>query len=308
MTTQPRNSLSHMRKLLLSAIALASAAISLSAQVLHPSGPLPSFEVATIKPQAPMTFTMRAPASGSGEKVMTQMVFTGPSARDGKPAAPTDRVSLHVNPAMLIAMAYNLPLPSEGRIVGGPDWLKTDVYEIQAKISDAVYAEMQKMPPAASREQRQLMEQSLLADRFGLKVHFETRDMPVYALVAAKGGPKLAPAKEGEQENISVSGDAQASDLKASAAKLDDLLRLLQMQPDVSGRMLINQTGLPGVYNFTLRWSREQSSGADNGAASTADAPAFFTALQEQLGLRLVPTKAATEVIVIDHIEHPSEN
>jgi len=277
----------------------------LSAQILHATDPLPSFEVATIKPQAPFTLTMRAPSGG--EKIISQMVFTGPSAPNGKPPAPTDRVTLHVTPAMLIAMAYNLQLPSEGRIVGGPDWLKTDSYEIQAKIPDALFADMQKMPPAKSRELRLLMEQSLLADRFHLKVHFETRDMPAYALVAAKGGPKLTPAKEGEQENISVSGDAGASELKASAAKLDNLVRLLQMQPDIGGRMLINQTGLSGTYNFALRWNREQSSGADNGSA-TSDAPSFFTALQEQLGLRLVSTKAPTEVIVIDHIDHPTEN
>ena len=277
----------------------------LSSQILHATAPLPSFEVATIKPQAPFTFTMHAPAGG--EKVISQMVFTGPSAPNGKPPSPTDRVSLHVTPAMLIAMAYNLQLPSEGRIVGGPDWLKSDNYEIQAKIPDALFADMQKMPPAKSREQRLLMEQSLLATRFNLKVHFETRDMPVYALVAAKGGPKLTPAKDGEQENISVSGDAGGSELKASAAKLDDLVRLLQMQPDISGRMLINQTELSGTYNFALKWGREQASGSDNGTPAS-DAPSFFTALQEQLGLRLVPTKAPVEVIVIDHIDHPTEN
>jgi len=279
--------------------------LPLSSQILHATDPLPSFEVATIKPQPPFTFMM--PAAVGGEKVVSQMVFTSSPGAAGKPPAPTDRVTLHANAAMLIAMAYNLPLPSEGRIVGGPDWLKTDNYEIQAKIPDALYADMQKMPPAKSREQRALMEQSLLATRFGLKVHFETRDMPVYALVAAKGGPKLTPAKEGEQENISVSGDAGASELKASAAKLDDFVRLLQMQPDTQGRMLINQTELSGTYNFALKWSREQASGSDNGAAPS-DAPSFFTALQEQLGLRLVPTKAPTEVIVIDHIEHPTEN
>jgi len=79
------------------------------------------------------------------------------------------------------------------------------------------------------------------------------------------------------------------------------------MQPDIGDRMLINQTGLSGSYNFALKWSREQSAGSDNGAP-ISDAPSFFTALQEQLGLRLVPTKAPTEVIVIDHIEHPTEN
>jgi bla regulator protein BlaR1 len=307
MTTQVCSSLSLMRKLLLSAIAIAATAVPLCAQVLHPTGPMPSFEVATIKPRAPFTLRMpvAAAGTGAGEKVVTQMMFTGPAT--AQPAAPSDMLSLHVTPNMLVSMAYNLPMPGEGRIVGGPDWMKTDNYDIQAKIADALFQAMQKMPPDLSKQQRQLMEQSLLADRFKLKVHFETRDLPVYALVAAKGGPKLTPAKEGEPENISVTGGADGSELKATAAKLDNLARLLQMQPEAAGRMLVNQTGITGTYNFTLKWSRDQSAGSDAGLPA-GDGPSFFTALQEQLGLRLVPTKAPSEVIVIDHIYHPSEN
>jgi uncharacterized protein (TIGR03435 family) len=216
-------------------------------------------------------------------------------------------VSLGVTTETLIAMAYNIPTLAKGRIVGGPDWLNVGAYDIQAKIPDAEFAAMQKMRPEQSRERRQLMEQSLLADRFKLKAHFETREMPVYALVLAKSGSKLTPAKEDETENIAVSGDAQESEMNATAAKSDNLMRLLQIQPDVGDRLLVNQTGLTGAYNFTLKWTREQPGGSDPGS-SNADAPSFFTALQEQLGLRLVPTKAQVEVIVIDHIERPSEN
>jgi uncharacterized protein (TIGR03435 family) len=299
-----------MRKLLLSAIAIAATVAPLSAQVLHPSDPMPSFEVATIKPRPPFTVKLPGAASGptsvGGEKVVTQMMFTGPAPT--APAAPSDMLSLHVTSTMLIAMAYNLPLPTEGRIIGGPDWLKTESYDIQAKIADALFQAIQKMPPDQSKQQRQLMEQSLLADRFKLKVHFETRDMPVYALVAAKGGPKLTPSKEGEAESIFVNGGADGSELKATAAKLDNLARLLQMQPDTAGRMLVNQTGLAGTYNFTLKWSRDQPAGSDSGLPATSESPSFFTALQEQLGLRMVPTKASMEVVVIDHIEHPTEN
>jgi len=310
MTTQPGNSLNLMRKLLLSALAVAATAASLPAQILHPSDPMPSFEVATIKPRP--LFTVRLPGSGPapasmpGEKAVTQMMFTGPATT--KPAAPSDMLSLHVTSNMLIAMAYNLPLPTEGRVLGGPDWMKTDSYDIQAKIADALFQAMQKMPPDQSRQQRQFMEQSLLADRFKLKVHFETRDMPVYALVVAKGGPKLTPSKDGEPESIFVTGGAEGSELKATAAKLDNLARLLQMQPDTAGRMLVNQTGLTGTYNFTLKWSRDQSAGSDSGLPATSESPSFFTALQEQVGLRMVPTKAPMEVVVIDHIEHPTEN
>jgi bla regulator protein blaR1 len=278
--------------------------VPLFAQILHPNGPLPSFEVATIKPSQGLKMTMGAPPPG--EKVISQMVFSvGSSAKT--PAPPSDRVSLVATPGLLISMAYNIPALSKGRILGGPDWLNVDYYDIQAKIPEAEFAAMQKMRPAQSRERRQLMEQSLLADRFKLKVHFETREMPVYALVLAKGGSKLTPAKDGESENISISGDAQTSEMKATAAKPANLARLLQMQPDAGDRMLVDQTGLTGTYDFTLKWSREQPGGSDSGASNT-DAPSFFTALQEQLGLRLVPTKAPVEVIVIDHIEQPSPN
>src|SRR6202012_5928279 len=127
-------------------------AATLPAQILHPSDPMPSFEVATIKPRPP--FTVKLPGSGptsvGGEKVVTQMMFTGPATM--KPAAPSDMVSLHVTPSMLIAMAYNLPLPTEGRIIGGPDWMKTDSYDIQAKIADALFQAIQKMPPDQSKQ------------------------------------------------------------------------------------------------------------------------------------------------------------
>jgi uncharacterized protein (TIGR03435 family) len=118
----------------------------------------------------------------------------------------TDRVHFIGQTALLIASAYNLPVGSESRmIVETPDWLNSeaDRYEVQAKIEDSLYPAMRKMTPAQQREQVALMEQSLLADRFKLKVHFETREMPVYALVIAKDGPKLTPAKDGEASKLS---------------------------------------------------------------------------------------------------------
>jgi uncharacterized protein (TIGR03435 family) len=178
----------------------------------------------------------------------------------------------------------------------GPDWLGSDDYEIQAKIEDSLYAAMQKMTPAQQREQVNLMNQSLLADRFKLKVHFETREMPGFALVIAKGGPKLTPAKDGESSRLSV----RQNEMTAKAITLDQWIH----SPFLGGRMVVDQTGLKGTYDFTLSWSEQSGAGQENGT----DAPSLFTAVQEQLGLKLVPTKGPVEVIVIDHIEKPSEN
>jgi bla regulator protein blaR1 len=160
---------------------------------------------------------------------------------------------------------------------------------------------MQKMTPAQQREQIALMEQSLLADRFKLKVHFETRDLPIYTLVIAKGGPKLAPAKEGEPTRLS----ALNGQLTATAVTIDQFAHSPFLFPATHGQQVIDQTGLKGAYDFTLSYSPEQPATPD--APAETDPP-MFTAIQQQLGLKLVPSKGPVEVIVIDHIEQPSAN
>ena len=199
--------------------------------------------------------------------------------------------------SILITSAYNLPVGS--RIIGGPDWIRQDIdqYEIQAKIGDSEYAAMQKMAPAQQREQVALMEQSLLADRFNLKVHFETREMPVYALVVAKRGPRLTAAKSDESSRISTVGNGHGGEMTAVAMTLEQFA-LSPLLTGPAGGPVVDQTGLKGAYDFTLKWDSEIG----------ADAPSFFTAIQEQLGLQLVASKAPVEVIVIDHIEQPSAN
>ena len=203
---------------------------------------------------------------------------------------------------LLITSAYGLPFGFEKRILNRPDWLDYDQYEIQAKIEDSQFAAMQKMTPAQQRVQVALMKQSLLADRFKLKVHFETREVPVYALVVAKGGPKLTPAKEGEHTRLSIIDVQQGLQMNAVSVTLDQWLH----SPFIGGRVVVNQTGLDGTYDFALTWGREQPAALDGGQGG--DAPPLTEAIQEQLGLKLVPTKVPAEMIVIDHIERPSVN
>jgi bla regulator protein blaR1 len=269
-------------------------------QILHATGPLPSFEVATIKPVQPRPVPPPPPPGANDNRPPPPRMF-GIGKLGGQR---TDRVHMNSSADLLILFAYNLPFGSERtRIVGGPDWLGSTQYEIQAKIDDALFAAMQKMTPDQQREQVDLMEQSLLADRFKLKVHFETREMPVYALVVAKGGPKLTPATDGETSSIS----SFHSEIDAKAVALDDFAQSSLWTP-VGGRLVVNQTGLKGTYDFTLNWSQDQTAAPDAGQESVPTLSPMFNAIQQQLGLKLVPSKAPVEVIVIDHIERPSEN
>lgn len=275
--------------------------IPMYGQILHVSGLLPSFEVATIKPWKPRLSTPPPPSDGT--TAPRKVMKVDPGRLGGQP---TDRVHMILPIGILIEQAYNLPVGSK-RIVGAPDWLGTDQYEIQAKIEDSLYTAMQKMTLAQQREQVYLMEQTLLADRFKLKVHFETREMPVYALVIAKGGPKLTPAKDGESSRlVTLPDNEQETEMTASAVTLDQFVHSPLWGG--GGRLVVDQTGLKGTYDFTLKWRSEQLIASGAGQESGVDAPSVFTAIQEQLGLRLVPSKAQVEVIAIDHVEKPSEN
>jgi len=276
-------------------------------QILHATGDRPSFEVASIKrwkriPSPP------PPPAGANPAVVPVKVMKVAPVDAGPP--PADQVHMILPISLLIASAYNLPVGSEEkRILGGPDWLRQDIdqFEIQAKIEDSEYALMQKMTPAQQHERVQLMEQSLLADRFRLKVHFETREMPVYALVAAKSGAKLNQAKTEVSSRLATLANGQQREMTAIGVTLEQFV-VSPLLTGPAGRPVVDQTGLKGAFDFTLQWTPEPSAASSAGREVAADAPAFFTAIREQLGLRLVPAKAPVEVIVIDHIEPPSAN
>jgi uncharacterized protein (TIGR03435 family) len=152
------------------------------------------------------------------------------------------------------------------------------------------------MPTAERNTQISLMEQALLADRFKLKVHIETRQLPVYALVQAKGGTKMTVAKPDEKAMLTGVGNGTNNTLTGQAMTMADLVHSPLLKPE--GRMVVDQTGLTGRYDFTVK----SATGADT------DGPSLFTAMEEQLGLKLVSTKAAVEVIVVDHVERPDAN
>jgi bla regulator protein blaR1 len=286
------------KKILIAALNLFT--IPIHAQILHPTDPLPSFEVATIKPwhrTPPPPLPDGAPAPQKIAKI-----DPGNAARQLRP-----QLHMILPIEILITEAYNLPVGSGKRIIGGPEWLRQDIdqFEIQAKIDDTQFEAMQKMTPTQQREQISLMEQSLLADRFKFKAHIETRELPIYTLVIAKGGPRLTPAKEGDPTKLSALSSGQLGQLIATAVTLDQFAHSPLLGPATHGQPVIDQTGLKDAYNFTLNFSPEQPATPD--APAEADPP-MFTAIQQQLGLKLVPSKGPVEVIVIDHIEKPSAN
>jgi uncharacterized protein (TIGR03435 family) len=141
-----------------------------------------------------------------------------------------------------------LPPGSESRIVKAPDWLNQDFeqYEITAKIGADEFEAMRKMTPQQRKERIALMEQALLAERFNLKVHFESREMTVYALAAAKEGPKLSPAKSNETNNLTLIDHGQKNEMTATAVSLDQFARSPFIAGATSGHPVVNQTGLQG--------------------------------------------------------------
>lgn len=223
----------------------------------------------------------------------------------------------------LIEQAYNIPWTngSKDRIRGGPGWLDSDHYDVDAKIAPEVAVTLEQMPEAQRRRQMNLRLQTLLADRFKLRVHFETRQEPVFAIMTGKKGPKLtvfstAPvssAKPQQDQGILVRYNGQAAQMTAKGATLADLANWLTGYSEMGGQTVVDQTGLTQRFDFALNWTRERAfaTGEQNVESETpagAGGPALFTALQEQLGLKLVHTRAPVEIIVVDSIERPTGN
>jgi uncharacterized protein (TIGR03435 family) len=229
----------------------------------------------------------------------------------------------------LIKIAYHVQSDSQF-VVAAPNAILTERFDINAKEDEDQYAEIKKMSSKDRNRQRSLMLQSLLAERFHLKVHFETREMPTYALVLAKGGSKLQPSSpelpaSGNLPQTSPSPDEvkqkskrngvteEVNPKKAEAAgydePLDSLASVLSHQPEMADRPIINKTGLSGKYDWSLHWTPERSTMLHTDGASPADSEIndlpLFTALKEQLGLEIKSQKAEVETIVIDHIEQP---
>lgn len=266
------------------------------------AAPLPSFEVAAVK--------LNHSGSGSSHSSFT----------DGRFIATNVRIK------SLILAAYDVQ-PSQ--ILGGPDWINSERYDINAKVEDALAERFSKLSRDQRKEQIGLLLQSLLAERFMLRVSRSTKDLPVYALVVAKNGPKLQQSKpddafpDGSKGTAGHGGSSTNTSSRAGNIQIKDerttMRSLAQQLSRQLGRTVLDRTGLQGAYDFTLQYSEDQNQSvmfrpADGGGPGAGSAltepswPSIFTAIQEQLGLKLESTRGPVEILVIDHIEKPSEN
>jgi uncharacterized protein (TIGR03435 family) len=205
------------------------------------------------------------------------------------------------------------------QLVGGADWINTDRFDIQAKAAEADIPLLNAPRAGISNGNRQngmnQMIQSMLADRFQLRTHRETRELPVFLLTVAKSGLKMQPTVEGRDGPGGLkSGSSRSSQTKATVEISGSgitMTRLANMLAGPAARAILDRTNLTGTYDFTLKFVVDQPAAAPPGATESStdpSGPSLFTALQEQLGLRLEAGKGPVDTLVIDSVQRPSEN
>lgn len=202
---------------------------------------------------------------------------------------------------------------TDGRTVGAPDWMKSERYDIDARIESTDIAAWQN--PATQKEMLHQMMQSLLAERCKMTVHREMRDKSVYALVVGKNGPKfqksetIAPdAILAKHPNVgAIPGGGMFATGAGGSMELYGvpLKTLAIVLSNKAGRPVVDKTGLTGVYDIKLEIT-QPGAPAEDGTQDSG--PSIFTIVQEQLGLRLESAKDSVETLVIDHVERPAEN
>jgi bla regulator protein BlaR1 len=244
--------------------------------------PRPSFEVASVKPGNPNNPEVCVCVEPPGRFFVVNATLK-----------------------MLIVDAYNV---RNHQISGGPNWLDSAKFDIEAKMPRAnPIPDGLDGPPQILR----LMEQSLLAERFKLAVHRETRQEQVYELVVDKGGPKLKESTDTLRSGPQGIGFNGRGHLTGTAVHM---LPFANELSQMLGRTVIDKTGLTGRYDFTLQWTPEPGvfggpqDGPDAPPAPDPNGPSIFTAIREDLGLRLQSAKGPVEIIVIDRAEKPDAN
>ena len=266
------------------------------AQSSSASSSRPEFEVASIKPDK------------SGDRRI--MIAPSPGGRFNATNVPLK---------ILVTLAYGL---QDFQISGLPGWAESERFDIVAKAPADV---------AGEQKLQMQMLQRLLEDRFSLKFRRETKELPVYALVPAKNGRKLHESAEGpcpaptssgapsppaaSNEKFTVPcGAFMNSPTRLNGSRVP-MARLAAVLSRTVGRTVVDKTGLTGNYDIDLEWTADSNrmpsisgDGTPGTQAPDSVGPSIFTALQEQLGLRLESQKAPEEVLVVDHVERPSEN
>jgi uncharacterized protein (TIGR03435 family) len=228
-----------------------------------------SFEVASIRPHVQNIVAGRG---GMGLRVSGTMLTA-------------ENMSL----SNLVTYAYDL---KDYQILGLPSWAESDRYDIDAKAEGDA---------ALTRDLARPMMRALLAERFQLKGHGGTKEMPVYALVVAKNGPKFKESAPDAESMLRLASPGKGAVMTVTKGSMAQFANQFSNRNGVD-RPVIDKTGLSGGYDYKLEWG-------DYGAANAdADAVSIFTAIQDQLGLKLEPAKAPIEVLVVDFAAKPSEN
>jgi uncharacterized protein (TIGR03435 family) len=289
--------------LLTTAVAAGPAAATPSAQ----ADSRPAFAVATIKKNT-----------------------TGDAAR-GMRLQPGGRIVVTNQPLrQLIVFAYSL---QPQQLAGGPSWIDTDRFDVTAQAEGNISP----TPPGGPPGPAQLMMQRLLAERFGLVVHTESRELPVYTLTIARRDGQLGPRiKPAATDCLALMTNAPGG-VPVQSPRLPDgrpacgvtrdgggrvmaggtsmTMLAMSMLTGPAGRLVVDRTGLTGGYDFDFEYAPEPAPGAAPGppsasdpATAVTDRPGLFTALEEQLGLKLQPARAPIDVLVIDRVTPPTDN
>jgi len=255
---------------------VAFALLAFAVRVICQAQPL-AFEVASVKLQ---------PWTGKGTETMNIWV-EGNTLR-------AEHLSLY----SLVEYAYNL---KDFQLSGGPPWANSPHALLTTMTLFQVIAKAPASDPPPTIDQFRQMLQALLADRFQLQIHHVSKTLPTYNLVVNKGGPKLKPSSPDEKFAMHVSSGA-AGGIRINATNVT-IPRLVEAQLVVYvSRPIIDKTGLTAPYDFTFEFVPE------NRDAAGGDAVSIFTALMDQLGLKLLPSTAPYDTVVIDHAEKPSAN
>lgn len=242
--------------------------------------------------------------------------------------APGGRLSASFPLSGYIMFAYKLePWEAKTAMADAPKWVRTDLYEIEARAEGN-----------PTKDQMRLMVQSMLAERFKLAVHFDNREVPVFALTLVKPGrpgPKLRPHSEGppcpdlatpsvppgKSDVFPPNCDTQQIRVKpgnvtlmgSRNSSMQSLANAVRSAGSLSGeidRAVVDRTGLQGTFDFTVEWNGGLSNPVPSGPDAPPDMPgtSFLDAVHEQLGLKLVTSRDQVRILVIDHVERPSEN
>jgi uncharacterized protein (TIGR03435 family) len=280
---------------------------------------------------------LRAPQSGAQsqtqEPAAASLVYDVASIKRNTAGDEKQRISFpldgfnatNVTVQMLIRVAYGV---EDNQISGAPNWVNSENYNVEAKMDGATVDALRKLSEDQRKRERERMLQVVLADRLHLTFHRETKELPVYALVIAKNGVKLHKSKPGDTYPNGLKGpDGLPGGPTSMRIKPGEVI--IQARPVESlawalsrllGRTVLDKSGLEGNYDITLRGTPDEGQGgmlkgpegsqqgADSAPLPESSGPSIFAALQEQLGLKMESQKSPREILVIDHIDKPSEN